>query len=274
MFVIKCRETRPEHIAFNGQYLLALDVDARDGRGQADWTADLASALKFETPREAMDTWRRQSNAAPLRDDGKPNRPLSAFTVEIVSEEEAPRSFTEREALKAARIALSGGAMDAMLVDTELGVAQVETVEELERWFAERRVIEARALANTTPRQHAIGWGEHFARMYVHEDKPLLIFGRIPTEEEFWEKEGTDPDERAWQEKRLADSWPRGYRYGWCYSTVVPDGEPGDTHVSTMWTISADEFEQARERKWDPKVLLTDPATREWMVEVVAGRRT
>jgi len=38
-----------------GQYLKAYDPEAHDGRGKAEWTAD--------------------------RPDGRPNRPLTAFTV-------------------------------------------------------------------------------------------------------------------------------------------------------------------------------------------------
>ncbi len=70
------------HVA--GQYLVSSDVDAFDGRGHADWTVDRAKARRFASPVEATEEWRRQSTVRPLRPDGKPNRPLSSYTVEIV----------------------------------------------------------------------------------------------------------------------------------------------------------------------------------------------
>lgn len=72
-----------------GAYLAAYDADAHDGRGLADWTDDLSRALKFDTPAEAMSYWRQQSRVRPLREDGEPNRPLTAYTVEIVPVESA-----------------------------------------------------------------------------------------------------------------------------------------------------------------------------------------
>jgi hypothetical protein len=47
------------------------------------FTTNPAWALRFENGGDAMRFWRQQSILQPLRDDGKPNRPLTAFTVEI-----------------------------------------------------------------------------------------------------------------------------------------------------------------------------------------------
>ena len=65
-----------------GQYLISCDVDAFDGRGDARF-GSLDEALRFEDHRAAFEYWRRQSTVRPLRADGRPNRPLTAFTVEI-----------------------------------------------------------------------------------------------------------------------------------------------------------------------------------------------
>ena len=65
-----------------GQYLMSYDVDAHDGRGTAAFTDDLTQALTFHTIGDAIDTWRTQSTVRPKRDDGMPNRPLTAFSME------------------------------------------------------------------------------------------------------------------------------------------------------------------------------------------------
>jgi hypothetical protein len=64
-------------------YLVSADPDANGGRGSEEWTSDSSKAKRFEF-QEAFETWRRQSNLVPVRDDGKPNRPLTAYAVEFV----------------------------------------------------------------------------------------------------------------------------------------------------------------------------------------------
>lgn len=64
------------------RYVIACDVDAFDGRGDAVF-GTLAAARVFADAGAALAYWKRQSTVRPLRPDGKPNRPLSAFTVEI-----------------------------------------------------------------------------------------------------------------------------------------------------------------------------------------------
>lgn len=69
-------------------WLKAGDVEAFDGRGDATLTSNVDEALRFESPVAALMFWRSQSETRPLRDDGQPNRPLTAFTVEIGPPEE------------------------------------------------------------------------------------------------------------------------------------------------------------------------------------------
>jgi hypothetical protein len=64
-----------------GLYLSALDVDAYDGLGYAAATRVLDNALRFPTYEAAFEAWRQQSRVRPLRPDGKPNRPATAFSV-------------------------------------------------------------------------------------------------------------------------------------------------------------------------------------------------
>jgi len=81
---------------FDGQYLVDYEVDTPsiDSRGrQMDihlvTTPDIQKAKRFKSLLELRDEWARVSKLNPQRSDGKPNRPLTAFTIEpvIVSEE-------------------------------------------------------------------------------------------------------------------------------------------------------------------------------------------
>lgn len=65
------------------EWLSAADVEAYDGRGFADTHPDASLALRFDDQREALVFWRQQSKVRPVRDDGQPNRPLTALTVSI-----------------------------------------------------------------------------------------------------------------------------------------------------------------------------------------------
>lgn len=68
---------------FDGQYIKSFDVDAHDGQGFAIFTRDPREAIRFPNAYEAMKFWQRQSTVRPLRADGKPNRPMTASTIEL-----------------------------------------------------------------------------------------------------------------------------------------------------------------------------------------------
>ena len=63
------------------QWLLAFDVDAHGGRGDIKLTTDKTKALRFDDMIAAFECWKRVSTVRPKRPDGKPNRPLTAYTV-------------------------------------------------------------------------------------------------------------------------------------------------------------------------------------------------
>ena len=67
-----------------GVYLRSFDHEAFDGQGNADFTDEIADAMRFADHGKAMEFWNRIPKCKPLRPDGKPNKPLSATTVEIV----------------------------------------------------------------------------------------------------------------------------------------------------------------------------------------------
>jgi len=71
-------------------YLKTFDPDAHDGRGAVKLTTRKDEALRFATATECMALWLTPSKTFPRRPDGKPNRPLSAFTSEIIDADAVP----------------------------------------------------------------------------------------------------------------------------------------------------------------------------------------
>lgn len=66
-----------------GKWVESFDPDAHGGRGDLRVTDDRNKALKFKNPGEALRYWKQQSKLQPLRPDGQPNRPLTAWTMGI-----------------------------------------------------------------------------------------------------------------------------------------------------------------------------------------------
>ncbi len=62
-------------------YVAKSDTETNDGMGSFMLTNDPKDALHFDTMQDALECWRRQSIVKPTREDGKPNRPLTALTV-------------------------------------------------------------------------------------------------------------------------------------------------------------------------------------------------
>jgi hypothetical protein len=61
----------------------SYDPDAHDGLGLAEWTTDPMEAMRFSDQAAALARWKQTSTVRPLREDGKPNRPLTAVTVSV-----------------------------------------------------------------------------------------------------------------------------------------------------------------------------------------------
>lgn len=69
---------------YGGTYVKGMDFEAFEGRGHLVVTHDRGKALEFPSIMAAMAYWQTTSKTVPLRPDGKPNRPLTAYTVEII----------------------------------------------------------------------------------------------------------------------------------------------------------------------------------------------
>ena len=87
-----CRSTFPVRMRIVGVndpwpgpavYLAAFDIDANEGRGEVWVTRQPEHAMIFASAQETLTTWRRHSKIRPLRPDNRPNRPLTAYTIEI-----------------------------------------------------------------------------------------------------------------------------------------------------------------------------------------------
>lgn len=63
-------------------YLKSYDPHTPDGRGYFETTDSRDEAMKFADLVEFHECWTQVSNTRPTRPDGKPNRPLTAFTVQ------------------------------------------------------------------------------------------------------------------------------------------------------------------------------------------------
>jgi hypothetical protein len=68
-------------------YVKHYDPSGNEGRGDLVLTRHRGQAKRYPSKAAAMDEWKRVSATHPTRPDGKPNRPLSAFSVAIVDEE-------------------------------------------------------------------------------------------------------------------------------------------------------------------------------------------
>lgn len=66
-----------------GQFLKGANFEAFNGQGHMTFTEDITQALKFSNVGAAMAFWATTSKGHPRRPDGKPNRPLTALTIEI-----------------------------------------------------------------------------------------------------------------------------------------------------------------------------------------------
>jgi hypothetical protein len=66
-----------------GQYLQSCNFEAFNGRGYVTFAPDLNKAMKFPDKAAALQYWKTQSKTVPMRPDGKPKRPLTAYRVTI-----------------------------------------------------------------------------------------------------------------------------------------------------------------------------------------------
>jgi hypothetical protein len=64
-------------------WLKSYDPEAHDGRGTVEFTDDASEAMTFPDVQTAHACYYQIPKAKPVRDDGPPNRPLTAYSIEI-----------------------------------------------------------------------------------------------------------------------------------------------------------------------------------------------
>lgn len=73
---------------FEGMYVQSVDFEADMTLPNAvlGWfTEDIDKAKRFKDLGEALEYWKTERKRDGLRPDGKPNRPLTAFTISIIN---------------------------------------------------------------------------------------------------------------------------------------------------------------------------------------------
>lgn len=89
-YVIICRGLAGHSLMINreppptGQYLKTFDPEAHQGLGFAEWTKNLDEAMQFTDQEAALRCWATVPHRRPTRPNGQLNKPLTAFTVEIL----------------------------------------------------------------------------------------------------------------------------------------------------------------------------------------------
>jgi len=82
MWVIVCQgDAIGGHQELVGHYLAFFDPD-HGHAGEVRWSAAIEDALHFESLPNVFVVWRTVSITNPLRPDGQPNRPLTAWNIE------------------------------------------------------------------------------------------------------------------------------------------------------------------------------------------------
>lgn len=81
---------------FDCSYLAEIEFDIEQDGVKLLVTRSPDVAMKFADAKAVLELWRTQSKAVPRRPDGKPNRPLTAFTIEVVdapADDQVSRTF-------------------------------------------------------------------------------------------------------------------------------------------------------------------------------------
>lgn len=89
-YVMKIQGAEPENLLYHQItklpcYLRNYDADGYEGNGRIEVATDLDGAKRFPTREAVVAEWMKVNPSYPNRpNDGRPNRPLSAFTIEVL----------------------------------------------------------------------------------------------------------------------------------------------------------------------------------------------
>jgi hypothetical protein len=84
-YVVRCMgASNGSPCGSTGKFVERYEPQWNSGMGYAWFTSDVSEALTFDTLEAAYAFWRTVPANRPTRPDGKPNRPLTAFHIEVV----------------------------------------------------------------------------------------------------------------------------------------------------------------------------------------------
>jgi hypothetical protein len=128
-------------------------------------------------------------------------------------------------------------------------MAKIQMFESVEAMFAEIETQRSAADARMQPWQQALKAGDFVLRYEPSEH--LLIWGALRDPVEDDRECGADEDELVYVRDLYASPHMVGFRAGRHYSVIVPDGEIGDIHVSTvLCKLTQTQFDAARAAHW------------------------
>jgi hypothetical protein len=73
---------------YGTQFIFFRNIDYKTIRGEVKLTPYIDKAKKFSTPVDAALQFKEIHPNFPVRPDGLPNRPITAFTIEVVKADE------------------------------------------------------------------------------------------------------------------------------------------------------------------------------------------
>lgn len=139
-----------------------------------------------------------------------------------------------------------------------------DSTEEMLEYMDSKESEVAEQMKDLLEPQKGIGYGSYALRVIPYDDDTsLAIFGYIYTEDEIREQEieagaSTEDGELEFILAGMADAHERGYRYGTWHSVVLPDGEPGDAHLVTLWPITEADYHTALDLGWEMPTHLAE----------------
>jgi len=128
---------------------------------------------------------------------------------------------------------------------------EVRSFSSAEELFEELRKNKEQSDSLIVPWQREVKPGDRVIRY----EEGLVIYGRItdPVEEDrkYYSDPDHDPEFLSIRAYFTSPSWTGSYRYGWFYSAMCPEGEPGSIPLATIAkVIDEATFEAAKEAGW------------------------
>lgn len=131
------------------------------------------------------------------------------------------------------------------------GRVRVVSYESFDALMEDQRAYEQEANQVAHPLQQEITWGDY--AISKTEDE-VTIWGQIVFKSDHvaFETEDAETDEEKDYITRQIDRvYDRGYRFGHWSSRLHPEGEWGTKHVATLWKVTKEEYEAAKDNGWE-----------------------